>query len=510
MDRPSVPTNGERGTVVTTQSPVVQNGEASGLAQWERTMTEATDIIEALAHMELLRGLSDAEYRWLAEHGSERSSTGRTVVFRENEPAHHMLILLRGEIYVHRRNSGSVILTIGRTAQITGKLPYSRMQRWGGEGCSSDSLWLLEIHESLFAEMILAIPSMTQRCVSILLDRTRDFTTADLQAEKLISLGKLAANLSHELKNPASAVRGAALGLDAVTDRTEELYNLGRLFRSDSELERYYRWSALVRTGPPASPVPVAPTERDMSLANLDREERIAEWLELHDISNAWEIAPELARGNIRPSELEEILADFEKDTIQHVLASLARSVRVMYLTTALTESAKRIFEIIMAVQDYAYMDQAPIQEVNLAESLGNALTLLHPNLREVQVALDYDPSTPHITGYGAELSQVWTALIENSIYAMNGRGRLTITTKPKAEMVFVEICDDGCGVSTDVVSRIFEPFFTTKPLGQGLGLGLDTVRRIVDKHFGSVSLASKPGSTCFQVRLPTNRIQIY
>jgi len=172
MDRPSVPTNGERGTVVTTQSPVAQNGEASGLAQSERTMTEATDIIEALAHMELLRGLSDAEYRWLAEHGSERSSTGRTVVFRENEPAHHMLILLRGEIYVHRRNSGSVILTIGRTAQITGKLPYSRMQRWGGEGCSSDSPWLLEIHESLFAEMILAIPSMTQRCVSILLDRT--------------------------------------------------------------------------------------------------------------------------------------------------------------------------------------------------------------------------------------------------------------------------------------------------------------------------------------------------
>jgi hypothetical protein len=186
MDRPSVPTNGERGTVVTAQSPVAQNSEASALAQWERTMTETTEIFEALAQVELLRGLSDAEYRWLAEHGSERSSVGRTVVFRENEPAHHMMILLKGEIYVNRRNSGSVILTIGRTAQITGKLPYSRMQRWGGEGCSSDSLWLLDIHESLFTEMILAIPSMTQRCVSVLLDRTRDFTTADLQAEKLI------------------------------------------------------------------------------------------------------------------------------------------------------------------------------------------------------------------------------------------------------------------------------------------------------------------------------------
>jgi signal transduction histidine kinase len=510
MERSGVPKDAEGGTFIRTEIRAGQEGDANTQAHWERTTTETTEIIEALANVELLRGLSDAEYRWLAEHGSERSCAGQTVVFRENQPAHHMMILLRGEVYVHRRNSGSVLHTIGRTAQITGKLPYSRMQRWGGEGCSSDSLWLLEIHENLFTEMILAIPSMTQRSVSILLDRTRDFTTADLQAEKLISLGKLAANLSHELKNPASAVRGAAQGLKAVTDRSEELCNLGRLFRSDSELQSYFRWSALVHGGKPAFSAPIAFTEGDTSLANLDREERIAEWLELHDISNAWEIAPELARCNIQLTDLEEMLAEFEKNILQPVLASLSRSVRAMHLTTALSESAQRIFEIITAVQDYAYMDQAPIQEVNLAESLGNALTLLHPNLRDVEVILDYHPSTPQVTGYGAELSQVWTALIENAIYAMNGQGLLTVKTELKGEMAFVEICDDGCGVSTDVVSRIFEPFFTTKPIGHGLGLGLDTVRRIVEKHFGSVNLVSRPGSTCFQVRLPTNRLQIY
>ena len=204
------------------------------------------------------------------------------------------------------------------------------------------------------------------------------------------------------------------------------------------------------------------------------------------------------------------MLTDFEKDTLPRVLSSLSRSVRAMHLTTALSDSARRIFEIITAVQDYAYMDQAQIQEVKLSESLGNALTLLRPKLQQVRVSLDYDPATPLVTGFGAELSQVWTALIENAIYAMNEQGTLTITTKPKGEMAFVEICDNGSGIGDDVASRIFEPFFTTKPLGQGLGLGLDTVRRIIEKHFGSVSLISKPGSTCFQVRLPTNRLQIY
>src|ERR1700679_2701749 len=237
MDTQNIGPDAERPPAVGSEKLPGLGIEDEAHESWQRAALGITEVLEALGKVELLRGLNEAEFRWLAEHGLNRTAADRSVVFRENEPAHDMMILLRGEIYVHRRNSGSVLLTIGRTAQITGKLPYSRMERWGGEGCSSDSLWLLEIHESLFAEMLVAIPSMTQRCVSILLDRSRDFKTADLQAEKLISLGKLAANLSHELKNPASAIRGAALGLNAVTNRAEELCTLGRFFRTDAELQ---------------------------------------------------------------------------------------------------------------------------------------------------------------------------------------------------------------------------------------------------------------------------------
>jgi signal transduction histidine kinase len=491
--------NGELAASLLMEKSTGPGSVESAPASLKTVTTVTEEIVEALGQVELLRGLSNDEFRWLAERGTERASEGRTVVFAENEPAHHMMIILRGDIYVHRRNAGSVLFTAGRTAQITGKLPYSRMRQWRAEGCSSDALWLLEIHESLFPELLDAVPSMAQRCVSLLLERTRDFATADLQAEKLISLGKLAANLSHELKNPASVIRGAAQGLGAATDRVEELCALGRLFSTDAELERYYKWNAFLRGA-----------SANATLPDIDREEQIAEWLERHLISHAWEIAPELARTHMQREDLERMRADFTEATFPQVLLSLSRSVRALNLTAALTESAQRIFHIIQAVQDYAYMDQEPIQEIDLTASLQNALALLQSDLRAVTISLDFDPSTPRVTGYGAELSQVWTALLENAIYATHGRGSITITTKPKGDMAFVEICDDGSGIPANVLSRIFEPFFTTKPLGQGLGLGLDTVRRIIEKHFGSVSVSSKPGSTCFQVRLPINRVQIY
>src|ERR1700742_4392146 len=188
--------------------------------------TPVLEIIAALREVHALQALTDEEYQWLASHCTERVAVDRAIVFRENEPAHHMSIVLKGEIYVHRRNAGSVSLFIGRTGQITGKLPYSRMAHWGAEGYSSGSLWVLDFHEKEFPAMLQAIPSLAQLCVSILLDRVRDFTRADLQAEKLEALGKLAANLSHELNNPASAAQRSALSLSSKIDKDLELCRL--------------------------------------------------------------------------------------------------------------------------------------------------------------------------------------------------------------------------------------------------------------------------------------------
>lgn len=465
-------------------------------------LTSAAEIIATLRNVDALHGLSDAEYSWLASHGIERVGADRSVVFREGEPAHNMNIVLRGEIYVHRRNSGSVLLTIGRTGQITGKLPYSRMKRWGGEGCSSGSLWLLDIHEDSFPEMLIAIPSMAQRCVSILLDRVRDFTAADLGAEKLSSLGKLAANLSHELKNPASAAQRAARGLSSSIDRDGELVRLGRLFASEAEMTRYFEWTKQMS----AKSSSLGAT----ALSDLDQEEQITTWLELHQVTDSWAVAPVLARANLQSADLDSLASLLGEGSLSNALTSFCNSLDAQHLIKVLSTSSQRIFDIISAVQDYSYMDQAPIQEVDLAESLGNALALLKSELKDVEVVLDFNSSLSSITGYGGELSQMWTALIENALDAMSGRGVLTISTKPKGEMAFVEICDNGTGIDPAIESRIFEPFFTTKPLGQGLGLGLDAVRRIVSKHFGSVTVVSSPTATCFQVRLPVHRPQIY
>ena len=155
-------------------------------------------------------------------------------------------------------------------------------------------------------------------------------------------------------------------------------------------------------------------------------------------------------------------------------------------------------------------MDQAPVQDVNLVQSLENTLALLRPRLQKMVIVRDFEPSLPPVVAYGGELSQVWTALIENAIDATKGQGTLKLITRQEGDMALVDIWDDGVGIEPALSSRIFEPFFTTKPLGQGLGLGLDLVRRIVNKHFGSVAVQSKPGSTCFQVRLPLDRPQIY
>jgi signal transduction histidine kinase len=473
--------------------------------------TSVAAIVAALRKVAALNGLTDPEYIWLASHGSERVGPDRSVVFRENEPSHHMNIILRGEIYVHRRNSGSVLSTIARTGQITGKLPYSRMKYWGGEGCSSGSLWVLDIHNDSFPEMLLAIPSMAQRSVSILLDRVRDFTAADLGAEKLSSLGKLAANLSHELKNPASAAQRAALSLSSSLSREEEWFRLGRLFTSEDEMARYLQWAQQIseetndsRTAYETS------THNGTSLSDLDREEQLVTWLEAHHVTEAWTMAPSLARATLQITNLDALASMINENALPLALASFANSLNAKYLIDALSASSRRIFDIISAIQDYSYMDQAPIQEVNLPDSLGNALALLRSDLKDVNVVLDFDPSLSSITAYGAELSQMWTALIENALDAMNGSGILTISSKPRGEMAFVEICDNGTGIDPEISSRIFEPFFTTKSLGQGLGLGLDTVRRIVSKHFGSVSVVSTPTNTCFQVRLPIHRPQIY
>jgi signal transduction histidine kinase len=462
------------------------------------------EIVNALQKVSQLSGLEPSEYEWLAVHGTEVFAESGAVVFREGEPATKMTILLQGEIYVRRERGGPAALFIGRSGQITGLLPYSRMKAYGGLGYTSAPTWGLEFDRSLFPEMIKAIPSLTDRVVGILLDRVREITRMEQQSEKLNALGKLAGNLAHELNNPASAAQRSAAGiLEELRVYGHERFNLGHLCLSSEKTEQVLAWEEQLRAKAKRLGKP-AETEQ------TPREDEIAIWLHQHDIQESWHIAPELAEFGVIPAQLEPLTHFLDPGAIAVVLSQFTSSLRTERIAEAMVDSTARIFELIRAIKDYSYMDQMPIQEVDIPQGLENTLAMLASRMRNVQVVRDYESNLPYVSAYGRELNQVWTALIENALDAVQDKGEIKLMAHTAGDMLLVEIWDNGPGIPVDLQARVFEPFFTTKAPGSGLGLGLDVVSRIVRMHRGYVSVQSKPGSTCFQVRLPLQTVQAY
>lgn len=490
-------------------SLVPSSGGGRLLASAPESPTPEGEIIRALRAIASLNGLTDAEYRWLATHSTERVGEDGSFIFCEDEPSSHMTIILCGDVMAHRRKSGPVARFVGRTAQVTGKLPFSRMKSWGADGRCVGSVWVLDIHQDLFPEMLQVIPSMGQRCVTLLLDRVRDFTRMDEQAEKLLALGKLAANLSHELNNPASAAQRSASTIAEELGRADEAkFKLGSLFRSEEERERFNEWMRGMRRAVKNclaySPLPRNPLDAS------DHEVALIAWLEQRGVPLAWESGPVLAEMRVPLSELEELARIVEPTVLAPAIDAIVSTLRIEAMSNTVLDSSQRIFELISAIRGYSFMDQAPVQEVDLAESIGNTLAMFRSRMNRVETKLDYAPDIPLVSAYGSELNQVWSALIENALDAMHDEGVLTIAIRQTAQTVIVEVRDNGPGIDPEIQSRIFEPFFTTKPLGTAMGLGLDTVQRIVGRHSGSVAMDSHPQATCFQVRLPINLLQAY
>lgn len=476
------------------------------------TPTPLPEIIAALRTVTPLDGLTEEEYAWLATHGGERRSEGDALVFREGEPTAHMVFILQGEVHVRRRHSGPMALFIGRAGAMTGKLPFSRMKNYGGDGYTIGPTWVLDIHESLFPQMLAAIPSMAQRCVSVLLDRVREVTRMEQQAEKLAALGKLAGNLSHELNNPASAAQRSAASLfGELRKYGDQKYRLGSLCLTQEQSSTYKNWAIRTRSNMAAySSSKVAPQN---PLDPADREEQLTKWLADHNIADPWTIAPSLSETRITLEHLDDLARHASPELLPVAISTFATSLRVERMTEAIVDSTVRIFDLISAIKDYSYMDQAPIQDVDVAQSLETTLAMFSSSLRGITVERDFDPLLPPISAYGSELSQVWTVLIENAIEAIRSSGVagvIRLRTCLTGTMASIEIWNNGPEIDPAIQSRIFEPFFTTKAPGRGLGLGLDTAQRIVSRHSGFLTVESKPDATCFLVRLPLDQAQAY
>ncbi|HSE17210.1 MAG TPA: ATP-binding protein [Pyrinomonadaceae bacterium] len=461
------------------------------------------DKVEALRRVHVFADLPGEQLQWFAANSEDRRFAMGDVLFRKGDKADTMVVYLEGEIHAYWDESDHDMVYIARagerSTEVTGMLPFSRMTEFQVTGYAVTEGRLLRFPVTLFPEMMQRMPVLVQRLVGIMSDRVRESTTLDQQQDKLMALGKLSAGLAHELNNPAAGATRAA------NDLIETLKQLRaadmRLCSHDLTANQQASIDAFESRAIDHTAT-AAPLN---SLDQSDREDEVSEWLESHGVAEAWTLSANLVEAGIDSTALEQLLGEIPSSAAADVLSRVNCQLAAAKLAAEIKSATTRISELVGAIKEYSYMDQAKVQELDVHKGLDNTLLILKYKLKKknISVTRDYAESLPLIKAYGSELNQVWTNLIVNAVDAMSEGGTLKVRTKREPTDILVEIRDNGAGIPASVRSRIFEPFFTTKQVGEGTGLGLDTVARIVRKHRGNVRFESKPGDTCFQVRLP-------
>src|SRR5438876_2329339 len=426
--------------------------------------------------------LPDDQIAWFLSQAQETHIKAGDTYVRQGDPADWMFVILEGQFQWRGEFGGETIVLSAKPGDVTGVLPFSRMKEFTVTGRAVTDGRLLRFPASLFPELVQKMPELTKRLVGVMSDRIREVTRIEQQRDRLASLGKLSAGLAHELNNPASAAKRATSQLRTILRRIKDAsHELGRRELTSAQKSEIEKLEASF-------------TQQDVvppdALTIADLEDQIDSLLRSHGQNDLWQLAAGLARRNIKPEVLESLFATLEADTARAALVRIAASVEVAALLNEIESSTSRISDLVRAIKEYTYMDQGPVQNVD---------KLKHG----VAVQRDYQRVPFLVNSFGSELNQVWTNLIDNAIDAMGGKGELRVRTYREDTCVVVEIGDNGPGISPEVKPHIFEPFFTTKGVGEGTGLGLDTVQRIVKKHRGNIQVNSKPGDTRFQVWLP-------
>ena len=461
------------------------------------------DKVEALRRVHVFADLSDEQLQWFAETSEDRRYAAGEAMFRKGDKPEAMVVYLEGESHAYWDESDHDIVYITQAGdqktEVSGMLPFSRMTEFQVTGYAVTDVRLLWFPVKHFPEMMQRMPVLVERLVGIMSDRVREAATLDQQQDKLMALGKLSAGLAHELNNPAA---GATRAANDLIETLKELRAADmRLCSHDLTETQQHSIDAFEKNA-----IDHTATAKQLnSLDQSDREDEVSEWLEAHGIDEPWKLSGNLVEAGMDSAALEQLLGEIPASATVDVLARVNCQLAAAKLASEIKTATARISELVGAIKEYSYMDQAKVQELDIHKGLDNTLLILKYKLKkkDITVTRDYAESLPLIKAYGSELNQVWTNLIVNAVDAMSTGGKLKVRTKREPTDIMVEIRDNGVGIPASVRSRIFEPFFTTKPVGEGTGLGLDTVARIVRKHRGNVRFESKPGDTCFQVRLP-------
>ena len=409
------------------------------------------------------------------------------VIIEEGSKSDGLYVVTEGELEV-TKTSGGRSISVARVGagEVLGEMSLlDDVPRIATVTAITDVQYI-KVPSDTFGEL-LENPNMVLRMLRTVTSRLRETESLVRSEERMAGLGRMAAGLMHELNNPMAAIRHGT--------------NSGRAIIEDlgDTARRLSKKGVVLPEETPSDPV----DEQLSALARADAEDALGEWLSGLGVTDGWELAPALLDAGWRQATLEELAPDADPETRADVLRWLGLRLLGIQVSSEVKIGADRVSELIQAVKEFSYLDQGSIQTVDLRASIDNALILLKHRLKTgVKVVKGYDPDLPEIEAFGAELSQVWTNLIDNAIYAMNGEGVLTISISRDVDGVLVTISDTGTGIPDEVASRIFDPFFTTKEPGQGTGLGLATVHSIVARHGGKLDFVTGPDGTTFRAHL--------
>ena len=449
-----------------------------------------------LLRVPVFAGLPEDQIDWFIGNAQEISLKAGDEFMHQGDPADAMIVALEGQMQARGELGGETAVISIAPGSVTGVLPFSRMKQYTVGGKALTDARLLRFPAELFPDLVRKMPELTQRLVGLMADRIRETTRREQQRDRLAALGKLSAGLAHELNNPASAAKRATSQLRSALKRIKDAsHELGARELSPAqraEIEKL-EVSLVQRDEPPPDAMTISTLEEQIDSLLRDRGQK-----------DLWQLAADLARKNAKPEIIDALFSHLCAETARAALVRIAASLEIASLLNEIENSTSRISDLVHAIKEYTYMDQSPVQNVDIVKSLETTLTIMNHKLKHgVAVTREYDRVPMLVNSFGSELNQVWTNIIDNAIGAMGGKGELRIRTYRDDGCAVVEIGDNGPGIPPEVKAHIFEPFFTTKGVGEGTGLGLDTVQRIVKKHRGNIEVTSEPGDTRFQVWLP-------
>jgi signal transduction histidine kinase len=462
-----------------------------------------TLAIQDLKSIVALKDQRDDVLQWILEHSTYYEFEDGVVIRKLGEPQNEMYFLLEGAVNFYMDVNGRQVyyFTFGNdiaTGGVSGLLPYSRMKSSPGYAYASGKTRALLMHKDHFPELERRSPELIQRLVGYMTERARLFATIQLQHEKVSALGKLSAGIAHELNNPASAISRIASELSKKMELNYEL--------TEKLLEQGVKAADIQSINDLVNAKSKQERPKLSALQKIEREDALRDWVENYCPDLDCDITETFLDAGFSDEDLDVIRSGTNKDAFAQVLRWLENLLSSQRLIKDLGEASTRISNLVGAIKSHVHMDRTnELQLTNIHNDIDNTLTLLGYKLREKNITVNktYCKDLVDIPAYVGELNQVWTNIIDNAIYAIDKNGELTIETSCNSKNVKVRIIDNGSGIPKEIMSRIFDPFFTTKKVGQGTGIGLDIVNRIIKRHNGEIKVYSEPGKTEFDVCIP-------